>query len=154
MLNREFKEFAESLNTRGVDNLVVGGYALAAHGHPRYTGDIDFWVRPGAENLTRLLGALQDLAFGSLGLGAGDFDNNTVVQLGQPPRRIDLLTAVDGVVFETCFERREQVELGGVQLNIIGLEDFKTNKRASGRIKGLADLESLEPHVPGPDSSA
>ena len=69
MLNRDFKEFAESLNARGVEYLVVGGYALAAHGHPRYTGDIDFWVRPTADNLTRLLDALTDFGFGSLGSG-------------------------------------------------------------------------------------
>ena len=92
MLNRDFKEFAESLNARGVEYLVVGGYALAAHGHPRYTGDIDFWVCPSADNLARLLGALTDFGFGSLGLGVRDFDTDTVVQLGQPPRRIDILT--------------------------------------------------------------
>lgn len=145
MLNRDFKEFAELLNARGVDYLVVGGYALAAHGHPRYTGDIDFWVSPGADNLARLLDALNDFGFGSLGLDVSDFNADTVVQLGQPPRRIDLLTRVDGVSFDECFARREQVELAGVHLNIIGLEDFKTNKRASGRHKDLADLESLEP---------
>lgn len=145
MLNRDFKEFAESLNARGVEYLVVGGYALAAHGHPRYTGDIDFWVRPSTDNLARLLDALKDFGFGSLGLSASDFDANTVVQLGQPPRRIDLLTSIDGVNFDACFARREQVELAGVRLNIIGLDDFKTNKRASGRLKDLADLESLEP---------
>ena len=143
MLNRDFKEFAELLNAKGVDYLVVGGYALAAHGHPRYTGDIDFWVRPTSENIARLLTALNDFGFGSLGLGAGDFDADTVVQLGQPPRRIDLLTAIDGVEFEACFARREQVELAGVRLNIIGLEDFKANKRAAGRLKDLADMESL-----------
>lgn len=145
LLNRNFKEFAESLNAKGVDYLVVGDYALAAHGHPRYTGDIDFWVRPTADNLTRLLGALHDFGFGSLGLSLDDFDSDTVVQLGQPPRRIDLLTAIDGVTFEACFGRREQVELAGIRVNIIGLEDFKTNKRASGRHKDLADLENLEP---------
>lgn len=144
-MNRDFKEFAESLNARGVEYLVVGGYALAAHGHPRYTGDIDFWVRPSTDNLARLLDALKDFGFGSLGLSASDFDANTVVQLGQPPRRIDLLTSIDGVNFDACFARREQVELAGVRLNIIGLDDFKTNKRASGRLKDLADLESLEP---------
>ena len=129
MLNRDFKEFAELLNAKSVDYLVVGGYALAAHGHPRYTGDIDF-------------------------------DSDTVVQLGQPPRRIDLLTAIDGVEFEACFARREQVELAGVQLNIIGLEDFKSNKLASGRLKDLADLESLggpangsDPRAAKPDAS-
>jgi predicted nucleotidyltransferase len=143
MLNRDFKEFAELLNAKGVEYLVVGGYALAAHGHPRYTGDIDFWVRPAPDNVARLLGALKDFGFGSLGLGSADFGGDTVVQLGQPPRRIDLLTSIDGVAFEACFTRREQVELGGVRLNIIGLEDFKANKQATGRLKDLADLESL-----------
>jgi hypothetical protein len=145
MLNRDFKEFAELLNARTVDYLVVGGYALAAHGHPRYTGDIDFWVRPTTENIARLLSALDDFGFGSLGLTASDFATDTVVQLGQPPRRIDLMTSIDGVAFEACFARREQVELAGVRLNIIGLHDFKTNKRSVGRLKDLADLESLDP---------
>jgi predicted nucleotidyltransferase len=145
MLNRDFKEFVELLNARRVEYLLVGGYALAAHGHPRYTGDIDFWVRPTEDNLARLLDALNDFGFGSLGLGVSDFGGDTVVQLGQPPRRIDLLTAIDGVTFDECFARRERVEFGGVGLNIIGLEDFKANKRASGRHKDLADLEALDP---------
>jgi hypothetical protein len=144
MLNRDFKEFAELLNAKGVDYLLVGGYALAAHGHPRYTGDIDFWVRRESGNITRLLSALSDFGFGSLGLREADFGADTIIQLGQPPRRIDLLTAIDGVEFEACFARREQVELAGVRLNIIGLEDFKQNKRASGRLKDLADLETLD----------
>jgi predicted nucleotidyltransferase len=143
MLNHDFKEFAELLNARGVEYLVVGGYALAAHGHPRYTGDIDFWIRPTPDNLARLLAVLGDFGFGSLGLKTSDFDTDTVVQLGHPPRRIDLLTAIDGVTFEPCFARREQVELAGVPLTIIGVEDFKANKRATGRVKDLADLESL-----------
>ena len=144
MLNRDFKEFAELLNAKGVDYLVVGGYALAAHGHPRYTGDINFWLRPASDNLVRLLAVLQDFGFGSLGLTAADFDGDSVIQLGQPPRRIDLLTAIDGVVFGDCWARRETVELAGVRLPVIGIDDFKTNKRASGRLKDLADLESLE----------
>ncbi|MDE2627983.1 MAG: hypothetical protein KGL99_12595, partial [Burkholderiales bacterium] len=133
MLNRDFKEFAELLHARGVEYLVVGGYALAAHGHPRYTGDIDFWVRSTPENLARLLVVLNDFGFGSLGLRVDDFDTDSVVQLGQPPRRIDLLTAVDGVSFDACYARHESVDMAGVRLNIIGLDDFKTNKRASGR---------------------
>jgi len=149
MLNRDFKEFAELLNAHRVEYLVVGGYALAAHGHPRYTGDIDFWVRPAPDNLIRLLGALHAFGFGSLGLKLDDFSPGTVVQLGQPPRRIDLLTGIDGVAFDDCFVRRERVELAGVRLNIIGLEDFKISKRASGRLKDLADLEQLEPPDPG-----
>ncbi len=143
MLNSDFKEFAELLAARGVDYLVVGGYALAAHGHPRYTGDIDFWVRPAADNIARLLDVLNDFGFGSLGLAAADFDTDTVIQLGQPPRRIDLLTAIDGVAFDACFARCERVEFAGVRLNVIGLQDFKINKQATGRLKDLADLESL-----------
>jgi hypothetical protein len=143
MLNRDFKEFAELLNAEGVEYLVVGGYALAAHGHPRYTGDIDFWVRPSAQNVDRLLTVLQRFGFAPLGLKAADFGPDTVVQLGQPPRRIDLLTSIDGVEFDACWARREQVTVEGVPLAIIGLDDFAANKRASGRLKDLADLESL-----------
>ncbi len=154
MLNRDFKEFAELLAARGVDYLVVGGYALAAHGHPRYTGDIDFWVRPAPDNIARLLAVLNDFGFGSLGLTSDDFAVDTVVQLGQSPRRIDLLTAIDGVAFDACFDRRERVDLAGVKLNIIGLEDFKTNKRSAGRLKDLADLESLAPPDDGDPSAA
>jgi predicted nucleotidyltransferase len=151
MLNRDFKEFAELLDARSVDYLLVGGYALAAHGHPRYTGDIDFWVRPTADNIARLLRVLDDFGFASLGLRADAFTVDTVVQLGQPPLRIDLLTAIDGVDFDACFVRRERVMVAGVALNIIGLEDFKANKRSTGRLKDLADLESLEP--PSSDDS-
>ena len=102
-------------------------------------------MRPDADNLERLITALRDFGFGSLGLAAADFASDTVVQLGQPPRRIDLLTTIDGVDFDSCYQRKEVVEADGLRLNIIGLEDFKANKRASGRLKDLADLESLDP---------
>lgn len=143
MLNRDFKEFAELLNAEGVEYLVVGGYALAAHGHPRYTGDIDFWIRPSDDNVSRLLTVLRRFGFESLGLKATDFGPDAVIQLGQPPRRIDLLTAIDGVEFDACWQRCERVTVDGVELAIIGLDDFATNKRSSGRLKDLADLESL-----------
>jgi hypothetical protein len=73
MLNKDFKEFVELLNSTGVEYLLVGGYALAAHGHPRYTGDLDIWVEPTPANVTRLLGALELIGFGSLGLTEADF---------------------------------------------------------------------------------
>lgn len=149
MLNSDFKEFAELLNAHGVEYLLVGGYALAAHGQPRYTGDIDFWVSPEPTNIERLMGVLQAFGFGSLGLTARDFDADTVVQLGQPPRRIDLMTGIDGVEFAPCWARRDTVSLGGLLLNLIGLEDFKANKRAAGRLKDWADLEALG-HKGGP----
>lgn len=96
----------------------------------------------------RLLQALQDFGFGSLGLVAADFTADTVVQLGQPPRRIDLLTGIDGVEFSACWGLRETLVLAAVSLNFIGLDDFKANKRAVGRLKDLADLQALEPDDP------
>ena len=148
MLNRDFKEFAALLNSNSVEYLLIGGYALAAHGHPRYTGDIDFWVSPERANVDRLLHVLAVFGFGSLGLKAEDFSGDSVVQLGRPPQRIDLLTQIDGVSFVDCWVRRQRVCVDGVELHLIGLEDFKANKRASGRLKDLADLEALEPPEP------
>lgn len=144
MLNPDFKEFAELLNAHRVEYLVVGGYALAAHGHPRYTGDIDFWLARSPDNIARLLIALREFGFGSLALRPEDFAPDTVIQLGQPPRRIDLLMGIDGVDFDDCFQRREVITIDGLPLNFIGLDDFKANKRASGRLKDLADLEALD----------
>ena len=144
MLNKDFKEFAELLNSTGVEYLVVGGYALAAHGHPRYTGDLDIWVRQERDNIARLLDVLAAFGFGSLGLKEDDFlQPEAVIQLGYPPARIDLLTAIDGVTFETCFPRRLLMQVGGITLPIIDLANFRSNKLASGRAKDLADLESL-----------
>jgi hypothetical protein len=145
MLNSDYKEFAGLLNANGVEYLVVGGYALAAHGHPRYTGDIDFWVSPVPANIDRLLKALDGFGFASLGLVAADFAPDTVIQLGHPPRRIDLLTGIDGVEFAACWLRRETLEADGLQLHLIALADFKANKRAAGRLKDQADLQALEP---------
>ena len=145
MLSRDFKEFIELLNANAVEYLVVGGYALAAHGHPRYTGDLDIWLSAQPKNIERLLAALTAFGFGSLGLSASDFASpDAVVQLGYPPGRIDLLTGIDGVQFDACYPRRQTVVLGGLALPIIHIDDFKANKRASGRTKDLADLESLE----------
>ena len=150
MLSRDFKEFAELLNANGVEYLVVGGYALAVHGQPRYTGDLNLWLRVTPGNVERVLRALADFRFGSVGLSAADFmQPEAVIQLGYPPGRIDLLTHVDGVDFDACFAKRIEVSVVGVVLPVIGLEDFKSNKRASGRAKDLADLEALRDEPDG-----
>ena len=151
MLNQDFKEFAELLNSNRVEYLIVGGYALAAYGHPRYTGDLDFWVGTDAANAQRVLVALDEFGFGTLGIALNDLTApGRVVQLGYPPRRIDLLTGIDGVEFAPCYTRRMVVPLDGLNLHFIALEDFKTNKRATGRLKDLADLEALGPGESGP----
>lgn len=145
MFSKDFSEFVSLLNAHHVEYLVVGGYALAAHGHPRFTGDLDIWVQQSEENASRMLGVLHAFGFGSLDISISDLlKPNVVIQLGYPPGRIDLLTAIDGVSFEQCVARRQIVQIKELPVPFIGLDDFKTNKRASGRHKDLADLESLE----------
>lgn len=122
----------------------MGGYAVAAHGHPRYTADLNIWVWTAAENAAGLLEALTDFGFGAVDLVAADFtEPGRVVQLGYPPVRIDLLTSIDGVEFEECFDRRVDVDLDGLTVPFIGLDDLRRNKAASGRPQDLADLDGL-----------
>lgn len=145
MLTPDFKEFAALLNSNGVEYLVVGGYALAAYGHPRYTGDLDFWIGTAGDNADRVLAALSQFGFGSLGIKREDLtEPNQVIQMGFSPARIDLLTSIDGVSFGDCYERRMVVEVDGLPLGFIALDDFRINKKAVGRYKDLADLEALD----------
>ena len=145
MLNQDFKEFIISLNDNLVRYLVIGGYAVAIHGYPRYTKDIDIWIEPTPENASRIVKALEQFGFGSLGLKAEDFlVPDQVIQLGYPPNRIDLLTTASGVEFGTCYASRVEVEVDGVIVNFIDLENLKKNKRAVGRLQDLADLENLQ----------
>ncbi|MDQ3254642.1 MAG: nucleotidyltransferase [Acidobacteriota bacterium] len=145
MLNRDFREFIQSLNDNDVRHMIVGGYAVALHGHPRYTKDIDVWIEMSAENAARMIAALEQFRFGSLGLTAADFlVPQQVVQLGQPPNRIDILVKLSGVEFEACYKSRITVDIDGVAVSIINLEDLKKNKRAAGRLQDLADVENLE----------
>lgn len=144
MLSKDFKEFVALLNGNGVEYLVVGGYAMAFHGRPRHTGDLDIWVRPNTGNAARLMDCLRQFGFGSLGLDSHDFvEENQVVQLGYPPFRIDLITGIDGVDFDAAWPNREIVTHDGLPINFFGLADLKANKRASGRPRDLGDLEKI-----------
>ena len=144
MLNQDFKEFIKSLNDNSVQYLVIGGYAVAFHGHPRYTKDLDIWIQVSLENASRLVKAIRDFGFESLGLKASDFmSTDQVIQLGFPPNRIDLIAQADGVDFKACYPSRMEIEIEGVRVNFIDLENLKKNKRASGRHQDLADLENL-----------
>ena len=145
MLNPDFKEFIESLNANGVRYLVVGGYAVAFHGHPRYTKDLDIWLEMTPENAAKAVQALDQFGFGSLRLKDTDFlAPDQIIQLGYPPNRIDLFSTLPGVDFAVCYAARVQVEVEGVPVNFIDLENLKKNKQASGRHQDLADLENLE----------
>jgi hypothetical protein len=145
VLNRDFKEFIQSLNDNRVRYLVVGGYAVAFHGHPRYTKDIDIWIEMNPENATNVVNTLKQFGFGSLNLKEEDFlAPDQIIQLGYPPSRIDLITTLPGVDFVTCYISRIMIEVDGTQVNFIDLDSLKKNKRASGRHQDLADLENLE----------
>lgn len=144
-ISPDFREFIACANAHDVRFLIVGGYAVAFHGHPRYTKDLDVWIDPTVQNALQLLKALEDFGFGALELQADDFvEPAQVIQLGYPPLRIDLLTSISGVSFDECYPNRQTVELEGVEVPFIGLGDLKANKRASGRHQDLADLENLE----------
>ena len=144
MLSKDFKEFVALLNAHGVEYLLVGGYAMALHGRPRNTGDLDVWVARTPENAAKLLKVLEAFGFGALGLVMEDFTSpEHVVQLGYPPFRIDLLTDIDGVEFATAWLHRETLVYDGLPLQFIGLDDLKANKRASGRPRDIDDLEQL-----------
>jgi hypothetical protein len=145
MLNKDFKEFVALLNQNKVDYLVVGGYAVAIHGHPRYTKDLDIWLWVDKQNADKMMTVLVDFGFSSLELSAEDFlTKGYVIQLGQPPNRIDLLTQVDGLEFELCYPEKIIVDIEGVAVNFIDLENLKKNKLATGRFQDLADLENLQ----------
>ena len=143
-IERDFKELLTLLNYHNVKYIVVGAYALAYHGAPRFTGDLDIFVQPDPENARRLIAALSDFGFGSVGLTEGDFTkSNQVVQLGVPPVRIDLITSISGVTWNDAFSGSVAADLDDVPVRFIGRNHFVINKRAIGRKKDLADLEAL-----------
>lgn len=145
MLNQDFKEFIQSLNDNNVRYLVVGGYAVALHGYPRYTKDIDIWIELSSENAAKILKALDQFGFASLGLKETDFMvEDQVIQLGYPPNRIDILTTLPGVTFKECYGTRLSVEIDGVIVNFIDRDNLRKTKKATGRLQDLADLEKLE----------
>ena len=153
-LNRDFSEFIACFTARDVRFLIVGGYAVAAHGHPRYTKDLDVWVRVDPENARRIVDALGDFGFGGVGLVVDDFlADDVVVQLGREPQRIDLLTFVSGVEFDDAHEHRTLVRIGDVEVPVIGRAELRRNKLATGRLRDLADIEDLGlgPIDAGPD---
>jgi len=144
MFSRDLREFIQALDKHAVRYLVVGGYAVAFHGEPRYTKDLDVWIELNPDNAARLVEALDAFGFGSLNLRVADFlIPDQIIQLGYPPNRIDLLVSLLGVDFETCYAAKVRTVMDGVVVNFIDLENLKKNKRATGRLQDRADLESL-----------
>lgn len=140
----DFKELLGLLNAHKVDYLVVGAFALAHHGAPRFTGDLDILVKPNSENGRRIVACLNEFGFESLKLKPDDFaEPEQVIQLGVAPVRVDFLSSLTGVSWQEAFEGKTEGFLGGVPVFYVGKETIRKNKKALGRKKDIADLESL-----------
>jgi hypothetical protein len=148
-LQKDLREFVELLNSNKVEYLVVGAFAVAHHGYPRYTADLDIFIRPTSENAGRVLRALAEFGFGKLGITVEDLrTHGKVVQLGVKPNRIDLLTSISGVSFEDAWSSREEADLAGVPTRFIGRSALLVNKESTGRAKDLGDAEELRKRPP------
>ena len=144
-MNRDFVEMLCALTETEAEFLVVGAYAVAAHGHPRATGDLDIWVRPSPENAEKVFMALQVFGAPLANLSREDLSQlNTVFQIGVAPFRIDLLTSITGVDFSQAWQHKIEMTLEGQEFYCMGLNDLLANKKATGRPKDLADIDSLE----------
>ncbi len=143
-LPSDFKEFLQLLNSKQVEYLLVGGYAVSYHGYPRATGDMDVWIAMSRQNADKIVTALQEFGFDLPGLTVDVFlKTERIIRMGVIPFRIELLTTISGVNFTECYAERVTDEIDGVKVNLISLHHLKLNKRASGRLKDLDDLEKL-----------
>lgn len=140
----DFNEFFELLIEHRVEFVVVGAYALALHGAPRYTGDMDVLVRPIHENAIRLLAAIREFGFPTNALTPDAVvATSCLIEMGTPPVQLHIMSAIDGVSWESVWAGREVTTLDGLMVPFIGRQEFLVNKRAAGRVKDLADIEAL-----------
>ena len=140
----DFKEFLKLLNEHSVRYLLIGGYAVGFHGYPRATADMDIWVAIHPENAERLVAVLKEFGFNLPELSPQLFlQEEKIIRMGVPPVRLEICTSISGVGFEACYEKRIVADLDGAEVNLISLDDLKTNKKASGRSEDITDLEKL-----------
>jgi predicted nucleotidyltransferase len=143
-LHPDFKDFLRLLNSREVEYLVVGGYAVGYYGYPRATGDLDVWIAVNETNAEKTAQVLREFGMPKAEATKDLFtQTNKIIRMGVPPVRIEIITGASGVEFAACYSRRELVDLGGILVNFISLDDLKANKKAAGRHKDLEDFERL-----------
>ena len=140
-LQVDLKEFLKSLASNRVEYLLIGGYAVGYYGYPRPTGDLDVWIAINPQNAERVVIALSEFGFDAS--SELFLEENSVVRMGVPPFRVEILTTIDGVDFRECYEKRNIAEIDGVEVALINLRDLRLNKKASARLKDLNDLEHL-----------
>jgi hypothetical protein len=143
-LSKDLREFVELLNSRKIKYVLVGGHAVAYHGFPRFTGDVDFFIDASPENAALAAAAVSDFGFGNLGLVEADFRApETIIQLGRAPHRIDILTSLTAVSFAEAWQSRVETTLDGLPVWMISKDLLVRNKLATGRPQDLADAKRL-----------
>ena len=144
-LNQDFKELLKLFNEHGVSYLLIDGIPVLMHGHVRNTVDLDLAVSPDQQNAERIVRALSEFGFGSADLSTDLFTTeNSLIRMGNPPVRIEILNYLEGLDFKEAYKRRDVVDRDGIKIDLISREDLITNKKAVGRHKDLADVEELE----------
>jgi len=143
-LHPDFKDFLRLLTSYNVRYLLVGGYAVGYHGYPRATGDMDIWIEMSESNSINVASAFRDFGMLDEAISKDLFlEKNKVIRIGVPPVRLEVITSASGVDFNECYSNREVVEIDGIPINLISLQDLKKNKRAAGRHKDMEDMEHL-----------
>lgn len=149
ILAKDFEDFIALLNKYKVEYMVVGGYAMAFHGKPRYTGDLDIWINISDKNAEKMLRVLNAFGMGSLGFEKEDFlQSGYISQIGYPPLRIDLLNNIDGVDFQEAYGNRQKIVEGDLEISYIGIQELLANKLASGRKMDIADVQEIKKIIP------
>jgi len=142
---KDFKEFLQLLNSKEVEYLVIGGYAVGYHGYPRATGDMDVWISLNERNALKMVNALKEFGFDIPELKKEMFlKEEKIIRMGVPPMRLEILTTIDGVDFETCFKNRVIADFKSFKVNFISKDDLLINKRASGRPRDIDDCSKLQ----------
>jgi hypothetical protein len=143
-LHPDFKDFLRLLSSHNVKYLLVGGYAVGYHGYPRATGDMDIWIEMSKPNSKKIAATFRDFGMPNEAISESLFlEKNKVIRMGVPPVRLEVITSASGVDFNECYSNREVIEIDGIPINFISLQDIKKNKHAAGRYKDLEDLEHL-----------
>ena len=141
---KDFEDFVRLLNEHSVDYMIVGGYALAFHGKPRHTGDLDIWIALSDKNAEKMHRVIKDFGMASLGMQKEDFlQSGLITQIGYPPLRIDILNEIDGVGFKEAYSNKAIIDIDGLLINYIGLDDLIKNKLSSGRHQDMSDVVAL-----------
>lgn len=143
-LEKDFEDFIQLLNKYAVEYMIVGGYALAFHGKPRHTGDLDIWIAVSDSNAEKMELLIKEFGMQSLGLTKNDFlETGVITQIGYPPLRIDILNEIDGISFFEAYPNKNVIIIDGLSINYIGLRDLIINKTASGRHQDISDIKTL-----------